>query len=414
MAQGSKTGKTVIVVGGGAAGLVACGHLAERGFRVVLIEKNAKMGRKLRITGKGRCNITNAADIEDFFLQIPTHPKFLYSALYTFTNEDMVRLMQRLGVKTKTERGGRVFPESDRAQDVVDALVRYAKSGDVKILHAQVQKLLLKEHRAIGVKTDAGDVLADAVVLATGGCSYPLTGSNGDGYRIAGAVGHTVVPPRPSLIPLVIQEDWVKELMGLALKNVSLCILDAKNKKIYEDFGEMLFTHFGVSGPIVLSASAHMQDPAKQKYILEIDLKPALTDKQLDTRLIREFEANAKKHLVNVLDSLLPKTLIPVIISLWGQPIHKEAGGVTRQERLELVSLLKHLQLHPCAFRPIEEAIITSGGIATKEINPSTMESKLVQGLYFAGEMIDVDAYTGGYNLQIAFSTGYLAAESIE
>lgn len=413
MLENEKKARTAIVIGGGAAGLIACGRLAERGISVTLIEKNTKMGRKLRITGKGRCNITNAAEIEDFFFQIPTHPKFLYSALYTFTNTDMIGLLRRLGVETKIERGGRIFPESDKAQDVVDALIRYAKNGKVKVLHARAGKLLTKDHRIAGVKTSAGDVLADAVILATGGCSYPLTGSNGDGYAMAEAVGHTIVSPRPSLIPLVTRETWVRELMGLSLKNVSLSVLDENEKKIYEDFGEMLFTHFGLSGPMVLSASAHMKDPAKKKYMLELDLKPALTEKQLDSRLIREFEANAKKHLVNVLDSLLPKTMIPVIIALWGQQPHREAGNVTRRERLELVFLLKHLRLHPTAFRPIEEAIITSGGIETKEINPSTMESKLLPGLYFAGEIIDVDAYTGGYNLQIAFSTGYLAAESI-
>ena len=404
------TDKTVAVVGGGAAGLIACGRLKDRVKEVILIEKNGFCAKKLRITGKGRCNITNAAKISEFFDNIPTNAKFLYSALYNFTNDDMVELLSSLGVAVKTERGGRIFPQSDKAKDVADALIRYAKGKNVRTLWARAEEILTENGAAVGVKTDKGIIKADSVVLATGGASYPATGSSGDGYKMAEASGHTIVPVKPSLVPLVTKEKWVSELMGLTLKNVALTVFDKSGKKLYTDFGEMLFTHFGISGPIVLSASAHIKD--KMPCNMSIDLKPALAPETLDRRLIRDFEMFSKKHLANSLSMLLPKALIPVIIELAGIDAHKEASRITKTERGELVKIVKALPLTVTGTRPIDEAIITSGGIKVSEINPSTMESKLVKGLYFAGEIIDVDAYTGGFNLQIAFSTGALAGEN--
>lgn len=403
----------VIVVGGGPAGMIACGTLAEKIPEVILIEKNKFLGKKLRITGKGRCNITNSADIEDFINNVPTNPRFLYSAFYSFTNDDIVSLLNSLGVKTKIERGGRIFPVSDSAKEVADALKKYALKKNVRLINAEALKILTDENRAVGVKTDRGEFRADAVVMATGGKSYPLTGSDGKGMLMCREAGHTIITPKPSLIPVVTNEAWVSDLMGLALKNIEISVYNKKNKKIYSDFGEMLFTHFGISGPVVLSASAHMKNLEKEAYTITIDLKPALDEEKLDKRICRDFEEFKNKHLINALDELLPKALIPVVISLSGIPPHKEVNSVTREERHSLIKIIKALTLTVKGFRPIEEAIVTSGGINVKEIDSSTMESKIVKNLYFAGEMIDVDAYTGGFNLQIAYSTGYLAALGI-
>ena len=403
------TDRKVVVIGGGAAGLVACGRLRDRA-KVVLVEKNGFCGKKLRITGKGRCNVTNAAPINEFIENTPTNGRFLYSAFNNFTNIDMIELLNSLGVATKTERGGRIFPESDKAKDVCDALSRYAFSANVEKVWERAAEILTEDGAVTGVKTEKRIIKADSVILATGGASYPLTGSTGDGYKMAKKLGHTVVPIKPSLVPLVTEEKWTKKLMGLTLKNVSITMLDMKGKKLYGDFGEMLFTHFGISGPIVLSASAHIKNSIPCRCL--IDLKPALDADTLDRRIRRDFEKFSKKHLVNSLDELLPKALIPVIIELAGVDAHKEAAEISKEERNALVKIIKALPLTVCAARPIEEAIVTSGGIKVSEINPSTMESKLVKGLYFAGEIIDVDAYTGGFNLQIAFSTGALAGDN--
>ncbi len=403
------TDKTVAVIGGGPAGMIACGRLKNRVSKVILIEKNGFLGKKLRITGKGRCNITNIADTEDIIANIPTNGKFLYSALYSFTNYDIIALLEELGVKTKVERGGRVFPESDSARDVAEALKRYALGNNVKLLKTRALEVLSDNGRVTGVKTEKGVIKADSVIIATGGKSYPLTGSTGDGYRFAQKLGHKIVAPRASLVPLVTEEKWVRELMGLSLKNVSLT-LENRGKEIFSDFGEMLFTHFGISGPIVLSASCHVK--SGEKVTAKIDLKPALTKEQLDKRILRDFEKFHKKQLQNSLDELLPKTIIPVIIKEAGLDGRCEVCNITRAERTELGNVIKNLTLTVTGTRPIEEAIITSGGVCVSEINPSTMESKITGGLYFAGEVIDADAYTGGYNLQIAYSTGFLAGEN--
>lgn len=403
----------VIVVGAGPAGMIAAGTLAKSIKKVILIEKNKFLGKKLRITGKGRCNITNNADIEDFIANVPTNPRFLYSAFYSFTNQDIINLLNNLGVETKVERGERVFPVSDSAKDVADALKKYALQKNVELVNCEVLDILVENSTVTGVKTTKGKIDADAVILATGGKSYPLTGSDGKGYKMAEKLGHTIITPKPSLIPIVTHEKWVSDLMGLSLKNIEISVFNQKGKKIYTDFGEMLFTHFGISGPVVLSASAHMKNIEKENYKISIDLKPALDSEKLDKRICRDFEEFKNKHLINALDELLPKALIPVIIKLSGIDPHKSVNSITKEERLTLLKNIKELTLSAKAFRPIDEAIITSGGIKVSEINPSTMESKIVSGLYFAGEIIDVDAYTGGFNLQIAYSTGYLAAQSI-
>ena len=376
----------IVVIGAGAAGLLASGKAAETADEVVIIEKNDIIGKKLLITGKGRCNITNSADIEDMIGQYPRNAKFLYSALYTFTNDDIIRIIEENGVKTKVERGGRVFPVSDKSQDVVNALKKYALKPNVSLVHDTVKSLIISDGAVKGVKTSKTSITADRVIICTGGKSYPRTGSTGDGYKFAKQAGHTIIEPKASLIP-VLTED----------------------KKVYSDFGEMLFTHFGISGPVVLSMSAYLKNIGKEKYKIEIDLKPALTDEQLNARVLRDFEKYSKKHLVNSLDDLLPKALIPIVISLSGIEPHKAVNEITREERNGLVHVLKHFTLTAVGVRPVEEAIVTAGGVKVSEINPSTMESKLVSGLYFAGEVIDIDGYTGGYNLQAAFSTGYLA-----
>ena len=400
----------VIVCGGGAAGLMAAGTAAEYARKVTLIEKNDKFGKKLRITGKGRCNITNACEIEDMISMFPVNGKFLYSALYTFTNDDIVSLLESYGVKTKVERGGRVFPVSDDARDVVGAMRKYALKKNVRTVKGEVKALIIEDGVVKGVKTDKGTYYADSVIICTGGASYPQTGSDGYGYKLASKAGHTIVELQPSLVPLCCEEAFCKDLMGLSLKNVEVTAYNQKGKKIHSGFGEMLFTHFGVSGPLILSLSAHIKNEVKNGGCkIKIDLKPALSEQQLDGRILRDFEKQKNKHLINSLDALLPKALIPVIIEISGNQPHKSVCEITKAERKALCEKIKSLELTVSGFRPIAEAIITSGGVKTSEINSSTMESKIVKGLYFAGEIIDIDAYTGGYNLQAAWSTGYLA-----
>ncbi|MBE7016017.1 MAG: NAD(P)/FAD-dependent oxidoreductase [Ruminococcaceae bacterium] len=402
--------KKVAVIGGGPAGMIACGRLKERVKKVYLIEPNMFLGKKLRITGKGRCNITNIADVEEAMQNIPTNSRFLYSALYSFTNDDIISLLNSYGVATKVERGGRVFPESDSAKDVADALKKYALGKNVEWIKDKAVSIITKDGMVSGVKLLKSSLEVDSVIIATGGASYPLTGSTGDGYKMASELGHSIVEPKPSLVPIVTHEKWVADVMGLSLKNVSITMVNEKGKKIYTDFGEMLFTHFGISGPIALSASCHLKKAKSAKIYL--DLKPALTLEQLDKRVCRDFEKYVKKHLQNSLDDLLPKNLIPIVIKLSELDPHKEVSSITKEERRRLVNVIKSIELSVKGTRPIDEAIITSGGVKVSEINPSTMESKLVSGLFFAGEVIDVDAYTGGYNLQIAYSTGFLAGEN--
>jgi len=380
---------------------------------VVLLEKMERPGRKLMITGKGRCNLTNNCSVDAFLAAVRKNSKFLYSAASAFTPQDTMALLEGLGVPLKTERGGRVFPVSDRSVDIVDALVRFARESGASVAHGRAARLLMEENRVLGVVTQDGRELpAEHVLIATGGKSYPLTGSTGDGYRLAEQAGHTVMPLRPSLIPIVTAEDWCRETMGLSLKNARLKVFQSgKKKPVFDELGEMLFTHFGVSGPLVLSASAHMEKRLEQ-YRLVIDLKPALSSEQLDARVLRDFEKYRNRDFANALGDLLPRALIPVVAGLTG--VEGRVHQVTKEQRRRLVELIKALPLTPKSFRPLEEAVITSGGVNTGEIDPGTMQSKLAKGLYFAGEIIDVDAYTGGYNLQIAFSTGYLAAQSVE
>lgn len=400
----------VVVIGGGPSGMMAAATAAKRGLDVVLIEKNKRLGIKLSITGKGRCNITNYTDIQGLISNIPVNGKFLYSAFNTLSNDDVISFFDERGVKTKVERGNRVFPVSDKAKDVVSALTNELKRSGVQLVYDEVIEVVSEAGVIKGVMLKAGGYIScNSVVIATGGLSYPQTGSTGDGYRFAEKNGHKIVTPKPSLVPLETYESWPKDAQGLALKNVSISVLNKIGKKVYGDFGEMLFTHFGISGPIVLSASSYMRDTKGEGYTVLIDLKPALTSEQLDRRIQRDFEKYSRKIFSNGLDDLLPKKLIPVIIELSGVPSDKPINQITKAERLGLVELLKELRLNIKGYRPIKEAIITSGGVDVQEIDPRTMESKLVDGLFFAGEVIDVDGYTGGFNLQIAFSTGYLA-----
>lgn len=400
----------VIVIGGGPAGMVAAGTAAYRGKRTLLVEKNEKLGKKLFITGKGRCNITNAADFDEFMKNITRNSKFFFSSFKNFSNSDLIMLLESLGLKTKIERGGRVFPESDKSSDVIRALERYLNKNNVDIkLNSRFLGLRQENGAVAGAILDNGQfVECGSLIICTGGLSYPQTGSTGDGYAVAEKAGHTIIEPKPSLVPLVSEDTFIKELQGLSLKNVSIKA-SADGKLLYEDFGEMLFTHYGLSGPVILSASYFIADSLKKKKntIISIDLKPALTEEELDRRIIRDFEKNINKQFKNSLDQLLPHKLIPVIISLSGINESKEVHQITKQERKSLTKLLKGFNVTVIGTRPIDEAIVTSGGINLKEINPKTMESKLVKGLYFAGEVIDLDAFTGGFNLQIAFSTGY-------
>lgn len=403
----------VIVIGGGAAGLFAAISAAENGADVMLFEKNDRCGKKLRITGKGRCNVTNDCSTEEFLQNVPTNPRFLYSALSVLSTQDVKDFFEDEGVPLKTERGKRVFPVSDKAQDIVSALVSACHSRGVKIINEKVRSLVISEEKIKGIITESGEYTADAVIVCTGGRSYTRTGSDGDGYTFAKAAGHTVTPLLPSLVPIVCAGKLCPSLQGLSLKNVSLSITDKTTKKeVYSDFGEMMFTHFGITGPMVLSASAHIPDIASGKYEARINLKPALDEKTLDTRILSDFSKYSNKDLINALGDLLPQKLIPVVISLSGIDPRKKINSITREERQSLADVIRGLRLTLIGFRPLEEAIITKGGVNVKEIDPKTMASKKCAGLYFAGEVIDVDAYTGGFNLQIAFATGKLAGQS--
>ncbi|MBR5826943.1 MAG: NAD(P)/FAD-dependent oxidoreductase [Clostridia bacterium] len=407
--------KKVIVIGAGAAGLMASGVAAENGADVILIERNDRPARKVMITGKGRCNVTNNCTmINELIANVPTNGRFLYSAFSRFMPIDTMEFFEDMGVPLKVERGNRVFPESDKAVDIVDALNSFSQDAGAKRIKGRVTELTVSDGAVKGVVLEDGtEYEADAVIVATGGVSYPLTGSSGDGYELAKQVGHSVTDLKPSLVPLVCHEGFCSDLQGLSLKNVSISVIDTHSyKEVYKDFGEMLFTHFGVSGPMILSASSHLKDITPRRYEIHIDLKPAVSYEQLDKRIQRDFLENTNKNFINALDSLLPKKLVPVIVRLCGIKPATKVNQITKEQRGNLVNLLKDLKVTVLKYRPIEEAIITSGGISTKEIDPKTMESKLCKGLYFAGEVIDVDAYTGGFNLQIAFSTGRLAGES--
>lgn len=407
--------KKIIVIGGGAAGMMAAAAAAKQGGKVILYEKNEKLGKKLFITGKGRCNLTNACDMETLFDSVVTNSKFLYSAFYGFDNQMTIRFFEEAGCRTKIERGERVFPVSDHSSDVIKALEGQLKKWKVEVrLNAQVKDLLVKDGRIAGIRLQKGEEeQADAVIIAAGGLSYPLTGSTGDGFRMAEKKGHTVKETHPSLVPLVIKEEWCRNLQGLSLKNVSIELVEKDKKTFYNGFGEMLFTHFGVSGPLILSASSYYVGRKSRDNIkLVLDLKPALTKEQLDKRLLRDFEENLNKQFKNSLGGLFPSKLIPVMIELSGIDGDKKVHEITKEERKNFVELMKHMEMTVTGTRDYAEAIITRGGIHLKEVNPSTMESKLVGGLYFAGEMLDLDALTGGFNLQIAWSTGYLAGIS--
>ena len=403
----------VVVIGGGAAGSMCALTAAQRGLHVVLLEPNKMLGKKLRITGKGRCNVTNHCDVKTILANIPGDGRFLYSALNRLGPQDTMALFESLGVPLKTERGSRVFPVSDRSHDVANALERaYAHAGG-RVVHAAATDILTQDGAVSAVVTTEGTIDCDAAVICTGGLSYPLTGSTGDGYRLARQLGHTVTPTRPSLVPLESDDPWCAEMQGFSLRNVTLTVYDEQNKVIYSDLGEMLFTHFGVSGPLVLSASAHMRDFSQHKYRLSIDLKPALDEKKLDARILRDFQKYTNRDFKNALYDLSGHAMIPVLVRLSGIPEDTKVNAITREQRHKLVELFKHFPVSVTGTRPIDEAIITSGGVSLKEVNPRTMGSKLVSGLYFAGEVLDLDAYTGGFNLQIAWSTGYVAGSAV-
>lgn len=409
--------KRVVVIGGGAAGLMAAVIAGREGAKVTLLEKMNYVGKKMGITGKGRCNITNACDMSDFIKNTPGNGKFLYGAYERFTNEDLLQLLHDAGLETKVERGGRVFPASDSALDVRNTFMKLMKHYGVDVhLEEPVKKLLVNDGVVTGVVTDKETYHADAVVIATGGKSYPATGSTGDGYMLAAQVGHTITDIRPSLVPIVTEESWVKDLMGLSLRNVELSVV-AKNKVQAKMFGEMMFTHFGITGPIVLSLSHTVGKLMRKKNIgtigLDINLKPALSSETLDKRLQKDFDLYSKKQLINGMKDLLPSRLIPLIIELAGIDPQKPINQISKEERQQTGYMLQHMPLTVKGLRPVEEAIVTAGGISLKEFNPKTMESKLVKGLYGAGEVLDIDAFTGGYNLQAAFSTGYVAAMHI-
>lgn len=409
--------KRVVVIGGGAAGLMAAVIAGREGAKVTLLEKMNYVGKKMGITGKGRCNITNACDMSDFIKNTPGNGKFLYGAYERFTNEDLLQLLHDAGLETKVERGGRVFPASDSALDVRNTFMKLMKHYGVDVhLEEPVKKLLVDDGVVTGVVTDKETYRADAVVIATGGKSYPATGSTGDGYILAAQVGHKITDIRPSLVPIVTEESWVKDLMGLSLRNVELSVV-AKNKVQAKMFGEMMFTHFGITGPIVLSLSHTVGKLMRKKNIgtigLDINLKPALSPETLDKRLQKDFDLYSKKQLINGMKDLLPSRLIPLIIELSGIDPQKPINQISKEERQQIGYMLQHMPLTVKGLRPVEEAIVTAGGISLKEFNPKTMESKLVKGLYGAGEVLDIDAFTGGYNLQAAFSTGYVAAMHI-
>lgn len=415
--RGVNMSEKILIIGAGAAGLIAAGTVSGRGKDVMILERNEKPARKVAITGKGRCNVTNnCKELSELIANVPVNGRFLYSAFSSFMPSDTIDLIEDMGVPLKCERGNRVFPCSDRAMDIVDALVHYGTDDGAEMIHGRAKELIIENGTLKGVRTFDGDeIYADRVIVATGGKSYPLTGSTGDGYELARMAGHTIVEPKPSLVPLTAHEGFCSELMGLSLRNVSMKVIDTKrkNKVVYEDFGEMLFTHFGVSGPMILSASSMIRDMEAGRYLISIDLKPALSEEQLDSRILRDFSDNTNKDFINSLGALLPRKLIPVAVKLSGIKANEKVNQITKEQRRKLVRLLKDFRVTVKGFRPIDEAIVTSGGVKVSEINPKTMESKLLPGLFFAGEVIDVDAYTGGFNLQIAFSTGHLAGENV-
>lgn len=412
----------VVVIGGGPAGMMSAIASAEQGNQVILIEKMSSLGRKLLITGKGRCNITSSLDMDDFIKNTPGNGRFLYSCYQEFTNQDILEFLKKQGVEVKEERGNRIFPVTDKSLDVLRAFTKRLKELNVKIeYNTKVEKILIEENKVIGVKANNKTIHADKVILATGGKSYPLTGSTGDGYKLASDVGHTITSIKPSLVPLETYNKKIcQDMQGLSLRNVKIQLKDVeKDKIIYEEQGEMIFTHFGVSGPTILSSSAHLvryknieEKFANKKIVLTIDFKPALSEEKLDARVVRDFDKQKNKQYKNSLDELLPQKLIPIIVERSNINTNKKVNEITKEERKALIKLLKDFELEIKQFRPIDEAIITSGGVSIKEINPKTMESKLINGLYFAGEIIDVDSYTGGFNLQIAYSTGYVAGKN--
>lgn len=406
--------KKTVVIGGGAAGLMAAAESAKSGNEAVIIEKNLKCARKVMITGKGRCNVTNACfELDELISNVPRNPRFLYSAFSAFMPYDTMAFFEELGVPLKTERGNRVFPVSDKACDIVDALVKNAKNCGVKTFHGTVQNFEISDNRITAVVLDNGEKIeCDSVAVCTGGKSYPATGSTGDGYRLAKSVGHTVTDIYPALVPIVCSNNFIPSLQGLSLKNISIKLIK-NGKTVYTDFGEMLFTHFGVSGPVILSASSHMDGKDCSGYTISIDLKPALDFTQLDKRIQRDFSEMHNKDFINSLSKLLPKKIIPVIVSLSGISASKKVNEITRQERHNLVNLIKNFEITVSSLFDIDAAVITRGGISVKEIDPKTMKSKIIDNLSFAGEVIDVDAYTGGFNLQIAFSTGVLCGRNL-
>ena len=410
----------VIVIGGGPAGMMAAISSAEEKNEVILLEKNDKLGKKLLITGKGRCNVTSSLSISEFINNIPGNGKFLYSAFENYSNEDIIKFLKQEGLKVKNERGNRIFPVTDKSVDVLKCFTQKMDKLGIQVrLNEEVKEILVKENKIVGVKTKNENVMCDKIILATGGKSYPGTGSNGQGYEMAKKIGHTIIEPQGSIVPLKADEYICRKLQGLSLKNVKIKLIDRENdKEIYNDFGEMLFTHFGVSGPIILSSSAHLlryknvhRKINERKIKLIIDFKPALLEEELNNRILRDFEEFKNKEFKNSLNKLLPHKLIHVIIELSNINENKKVNEITKQERMKLISLLKNFEVEINGFRPVEEAIVTAGGISVKEINPKTMESKIIKGLFFAGEIIDVDAYTGGFNLQIAYSTGYTAGK---
>ena len=411
----------ILIIGGGAAGMAAAVFLGEKNHQVHLFEKNEKLGKKLFITGKGRCNITNTCDEETFFKSVVTNAKFLYSAFYGYSNQDAVSFFESLGLAVKEERGGRIFPVSDHSSDVIRVLEKRMKELDVKVhLKSEAEALLTEERetgerKIKGIRLQSGaEILGDKVIIATGGFSYQATGSTGDGYTFAKETGHTVTQLRPALVPIVTKEEYVTQMQGLALRNIRFTVKEGK-KVLYDDFGELLFTHFGISGPLVLTASSYIGKKLEKKELQGyIDLKAALTEEQLDARLLREFEAGINRQFKNVITGMFPAKLYPVILELGGIAPDKKVNEITRKERQDFIHLVKHFPLTLVELRPFREAIITQGGVKVKEINPKTMESKLVKGLYFIGEVLDLDAVTGGFNLQIAWSTAKAAAEFIE
>lgn len=402
----------IIVIGGGAAGMMAAITAARRGAGVTLLEPNERLGKKLNITGKGRCNVTNDCDQETLIANIPGNGRFLYSALTRFTPQDAMAFFEALGVPLKVERGNRVFPVSDRSFDISGALERELRRLRVRILRERAAEITAEDGRVTGVQTDRQHHPADAVVLATGGVSYPGTGSTGDGYAMAAALGHTIVPPRGSLVPLESGDADCAAMQGLSLRNVEATVLNGKNKPVFREFGEMLFTHFGVSGPLMLSASAHLRRWDKEQYRLSIDLKPALDQQKLDSRILRDIGENPNRDMANILSGLVHRSMVPVLLRRLALPEGEKANSLTKEQRRALVQELKHFTVSLTGPRPVAEAIVTAGGVKVGDVVPGTMASKLAEGLYFAGEILDVDAYTGGFNLQIAWATGYLAGLS--